>query len=349
MISSSPIPPRPNDGTNQPALEPASAEGAVEADAPQEGSAEEAPMVHLRFAPKSAFAPHPRLEAIPMSSDVALYLTGKKDERAEGLIEDLAAFNDGVYAHGIIEPVKVVPCPPLLTGEDDGIRWWIVDGRTRTASAQEGDEIPFVEVDPTEVDAIIEGTITGRRNWTKGQKAYLAVIRNPHLLEVTSGERTDLRTECGGSTREEIAGRFGVSLRLLEQAIEVVRTMDNFRGGYPKKVEEMEMEVWAGTGLAQVLSGLKGFGASFGQTKPKPVASAAAAGLAKLAKATKGFGEWDRAQVMAFRDEAQKFWDDLDPSVSEFLTWVKVGATSELEKIIEAHKPAEVLTEGGVE
>ncbi len=329
-------------------IEKAIADNAAEAD-----EVDGSPMVHLRFAPKSAFAHHPRLADIPMPGAVADYLAKQKDDRADAWREDIAAFRSGVNLHGIVEPLKVVPCPPLLTGEDDGIRWWVVDGRTRLDSAPENEEIPFVEVDPDDVDDIIETTVSGRRNWTKGQKAYLAVCRHPEVMEVGRGN-PQFRTECGigstdepsGLSAESLASRFGVSVRLIEQAIALVREMDNLRGGYPAKVEAAEMEVWAGTGLAAVLSGLKGYASTAGKTKPNPVASAAADGLRKLAKATKNFGEWTQPQVMAFRDEAQKFWHSLDTQAAEFLIWVHAHHNDRIEQIIAMHQPAE---EGGAE
>jgi hypothetical protein len=329
-----PIPPRPvaEDVTEEPANDEAPA-------------VDPSPMVHLRYAPRSQFAHHPRLAMIPMSADVCAYLETKKDERAEGLAEDLAAFNDTVYTAGILEPIKVIPCPPLLVGEDDGVRWWVVDGRTRIQSLEADDEVPFVEINPDEVEAVIESTITGRRNWSKGQKAYLAVLRNPEIVtEARDRQRTG---EPSALSAEGLANRFGVSPRLIEQATEVARAMESLRSVRPELVESQEMEIWAGTGLASVLSALKGAMATVG--KPKPTAPpyvAAALGLKKVAKLAGQFSTWNQADMMAFRDEVATFWQEVGDEFAEFLTLVRDGDARKVEAIIAAR---ELAQEGGRE
>jgi len=352
-----PIPARPVEESEEVEVSPEEQEPV---DAEEE--VDPSPMVHLRYAPKSAFAHHPRLADIPMPGRVLEFLESKQDAgRAADLAEELAAFRNGVFHAGIIEPLKVVPCPPLLwktvAGEVDPVRWWIVDGRTRHEAAPENEEIPFVEIFPNEVDTVIEATVSGRRNWTKGQKAYLAVLRNRHFLESEVGnpqfKKPQLDTECpiAGAvpdepeTREDLAARFGVSMTLLKQAIELVRAMDSLREGYPKKVEDAEMQVWAGDGLASVLSGLKGFQSTVGKSKPGGAFALAARHLTAVAKSAKNFATWNQAEMMAFRDAVADFWEALPAEAGDFLTLVRVHDTRSIEALIAKREAAK--EEGG--
>lgn len=276
------------------------------------------PMVHLRFGTKSEFAHHPALASIPMPSQVLEFLEAKKDaDRASELAADLAAFRAGVDAAGIIEPLKVVPCPPLLSGEDDGVRWWVVDGRTRLDAAPENEEIPFVEVDPAAIGAIIEATITGRRNWTKTQKAFLAVDRTPELHADRHGQRTDLATSVKNT---EVAERYGISLALLEKAIAFYR-----RYAGKKTLETVRLQVMAGMSFAEINSGTGGRDATKDQPKAGLPVDRAATGLLRWGKTLAGADEWPEAHRGLFAESVEKFWAEAPAAVKAMFREVVEG------------------------
>lgn len=272
------------------------------------------PMVHLRFASPSDFAPHPELMAIPTMKDVIGYTSSKRQaDRTEELLTEQAALYDDIARHGVIEPLKVVPADPKSVA-NSGVTWWIVDGRHRHDAAKWAgeSEIPFVEVNPEEVESIIVGSIVGRRHWTKTQKAFLAVERNPFLLGGKAG-RSGKSPESGlFPTLGEIATRFGVSRSLLCEAVEFYRP---FAG--KQALESVRLQIMAGIGFANVVSGKGGEAATKDKAgKPLPV-DVATTRLLKFGKTLSkaGADEWSEDHLSVFGETVREFWKSVPASL----------------------------------
>lgn len=308
----------------------------------------------------SAFSIHPDLDRIAMMSATHAALARAKNKDAakveitEGIQDDWTAFVDEIYLHGVLEPIKVLKIPARLPDEVDGVQYLIVDGRHRWQASQEAGlaTIPFEIVDHSQARAIMEGTITARRNYTKAQKAYIAVLFHPELLDVKAGNpQFGINAELGKSdsgamaevsvSPKNIATKYGVGERTMRQAVEVSRLMDSLRGTYPRKVEAQELEIWAGAGLPSVLSALKGISLTAGKKMPQHVNSGVASRYLKgFATVSKDFASWNQAQVMAFRDEVITFWDEVDDGFADFLTLCRVRDNATIESIIAARELA---------
>jgi hypothetical protein len=192
--------------------------------------------------------PSPELDMIPMRSSVVTHFGASKkpEHRAEAadLEEDLKALHSSLDADGIIEPIKA-------TVSDDGKTAMIWDGRHRHQWAL-GRGLALVPVQHVTADqgrAIIAATVVGRRHWTKGQKAWLAVNLHPELISNKTGPKKN-----GELTRETVATLFGVSMPVLEQAIKLATTFAQL----PSLRERHEPGIWAGHGLGAVLAGIPG-------------------------------------------------------------------------------------------
>jgi len=308
----------------------------------------------------SAFSIHPDLDRIAMMSatHAALATAKNKDaskiEITEGIQDDWTAFVDEIREHGVLEPIKVLKIPARLPDEVDGVQYLIVDGRHRWQASEEAGlaTIPFEIVDHSQARAIMEGTITARRNYTKAQKAFIAVLFHPELLDVKAGNpQFGINAELGkpdlGANAElivspkAIATKYGVGERTLRQAVEVSRLMDSLRGTYRRKVEAQELEIWAGAGLPSVLSALKGIQSTAGKKMPKQVnLGVASRHLKGFAAVSKEFVTWNQAEMMAFRDEVTTFWDEVDDGFADFLTLCRVRDNATIESIIAARELA---------
>ncbi len=192
-------------------------------------------------------APAPELSIIPMLGAVATHhaASRKPDHReaAEELQQDLAALHASLDRDGIIEPLKVT----LAEDGQSGIIW---DGRHRNEWAlNKGVQVPVTLVTREQGLAIISATVAGRRHWTKGQKAWLAVQLNPSLLSNRTGPKKQ-----GVAGREEIAHTFGVRPSILDQAIALAKAFE----AAPALRERHEPGIWAGFGLGAVLAGIPG-------------------------------------------------------------------------------------------
>jgi hypothetical protein len=220
---------------------------------------------------------HPLLQRVGMMESLAGHFANKAKkagknrdehkERAAELESDWRALCESVRKNGILEPIKVSRHPIMD-------RWEIVDGRNRWNAAKEVGLkwVPVLRVSPEAAAEIIATTVAARRHYSKGSTAYLAILLNPAIA--TDGDARKKaahfrsRTECGTDaapgpalsaepenaiTAEAIALKFSVSPRLLEQAAELYRLLEE----HPMFRDDAEADVWAGCGLGGVLAGVK--------------------------------------------------------------------------------------------
>lgn len=267
---------------------------------------------------------HPLLERVMMLDEVSRHLSAnhhgdaKRKELADEMAEEWSAFVGNIAEVGVLEPIKVVE---NATGR------LVVDGRhRREASIELGlTEIPIQIVSEDQAQAIIDGTVAGRRHWTKGTRAYFAVLQHPEVagrgpgnpalsagLKGKKGEKaSNPALSAGLKTAPELAEMFGVSLRLIEQAIELYKKLD----GKPKLRERIEPSIWAGVGLSNLLTGLGGLepteGVPRGPSSPLTVVK----GLKSLARKLAGFSEWTPAHRDMFADDWRQTVASLPPEV----------------------------------
>jgi hypothetical protein len=203
-------------------------------------------------------SPHPSLARIALVSEsvAALAANAHGDQsrldRAVELEEDWQAWLAEIKENGIKEPIRVIrdpqstsPVPAFLA----------IDGRHRLAAAKElgMNSIPTILVDEIEMPAIVEGSVNGRRHWTKSQRAFFAVLMHPEVAAADrkTGRPEKRHTECVVSI-DSLATRFGVSSTLLDQAIKLYRMLDEF----PDFRDRIEPSLWGGASLAGLLQGL---------------------------------------------------------------------------------------------
>lgn len=204
---------------------------------------------------------HPSLERIALVPDASAALLGShhgdqgRQERGQELAEDWAAWVEEIRQNGVREPLRVIRRP---VGEADCRPlpgYWVIDGRHRfTGAAQAGKTVlPCIVVEETDANALAAGSVIGRRHWTKSQRAWFAVILHPEVAaeDRKTGRPAKSRTECGVSNGD-LASRFGVSLRLIEQAVELYRGLE----AYPDFKVRIEPSIWGGAGLGDLVNGL---------------------------------------------------------------------------------------------
>ncbi|WP_397379676.1 hypothetical protein [Prosthecobacter sp.] len=238
------------------------------------------------------------LTAVPMMNDVASRFleSAKADLRQEG--KTLADEIDALHLHlddiGIQEPIPVT----FTNGNDatEGVTAW--DGRHRTAWAIERclDTVPVRVVSRKEGHALLEGTVIGRRHWTKGQRAWLAVTLHPQVVGNTKGRPG--KSDSVGITAQSLADRFGVSADLIDQAVKIHRVFEQL----PTLREKHEPGIWIGHGLGAVLAGIPG--ATTTEDKPKKQISwtTMQGPLSTLSNVAKSFGKWSTEERDCARD-----------------------------------------------
>lgn len=314
----------------------------------EDDAEEEAEPVLAGVADLGAFMIHPDLEAISMMEDAHKWLAknhhgdATRRDASEEISRDWEAFVDEIREHGVREMIKVVPAATLPAGfDDDGVRWQIVDGRHRwQASTQAGlATIPYEVVDLSEVRAIIEGTIAARRNYTKGQKAFIAVQFHPELL-AGQGARHDIGTECRSYTQPEICAKYGVGERVLRQAIELHQKT----AGKKKLGEEVRMQVWAGFGLGGILSGLAGKEATGAKPRKPSDIGTISRTLASYRSQVREFASWPRTHRVAFADELRGMVEASPPEVNQLLSALLSGDDAAVNEILNASIPEHLNT-----
>lgn len=270
---------------------------------------------HVR---RSLITVSPLLACVPMMRDVAAKFreAPKADLKRVGaeLLAEHAALLDSLDEHGILEPIKCYR---------EGRRWVAVDGRHRLEwldkrLAEEDQEriedlqaanpdrvvidsrslnprVPLIEVGKTEAERIIEASVIGRRHWTKGQRAWLGVMRHPEVCAATRQTRTD-----SVGTAPALAARLGVSADLVSQAVELYRRLHapGSKPGSPAAIEaaaaraKYEHLIWGGAGLGAILAGIGGGEATVGKKKAPTGFHHLDAPLASLTRLSKCWMEW---------------------------------------------------------
>lgn len=195
---------------------------------------------------------HPMLARVLMMHEVSERLGKqkvKKPEHRDAIVEldaDMQAFFADLDENGIIEPLKVTVDGKVADGRH----------RLRWASLRDALSVPVVVVSDEEAVRIIEGSVVARRHWTKGMKAYFAVLMHPEVADTKVGR--PINSDSVGITREALAAKFGVSSDLIDQACKLFTAFEASK----TLREKHEKLVWAGFGLGGIIAGLAGHDAT---------------------------------------------------------------------------------------
>lgn len=260
----------------------------------------------------------PELAAVPMMGAVAHHYTGgkgKRDEVAAEITAELQAFFSSLDRDGIKEALKA------SRNADGTLKLW--DGRHRLLWAEQSGQktVPVLVVTEAEGRAIVEASVLGRRHWTKGQRAYLAVRLHPEVTEgVQGGARGKIHSVK--ITVEELAARTGVSVGLLHQAVDLYRKFyaPGCKAKSPEAIEaaalreKYEMSIWAGAGLGAVIAGIGGGTSTDGKSRNPSSFKSLDKPLGTIATLSKSFTKWTAEE----RDKAvtlmvTRFREDLTP------------------------------------
>jgi hypothetical protein len=242
------------------------------------------------------------LTVVPMMGTIAERFQGaaKADLRAEGqsLSEELTALHGELEKFGIQEPIPVTFMVEKKKGQKKKawVKGW--DGRHRTgwALGKGLKTVPVRVVTEAEGRAHLESTVIGRRHWTKGQRAWLAVTLHPAVAGNTKGRPG--KSDSVGITAADLASRFGVSPDLIDQAVKIHRVFEQL----PSLREKHEPGIWVGHGLGAVLAGIPG--AITTESKPKPAISwtTMQGPLSTLSNVAKSFAKWTAEERDCARD-----------------------------------------------
>lgn len=263
---------------------------------------------HLKLAPE--------LAAVPMTGAVADHY--RNNPKAAALRAELdserLANQQSMDKIGIVEPLKV-------TLSADGTHGKLWDGRHRLewALARGKDTVPVMHVSEEVGRELMEISVIGRRHWTKGQRAYLAVICHSEVAGVSVG-----RPKKGAAmSRTELANHHGVSADLIDQAVAVYRAFHapDAKANSAEAIEaadckaKYEMSIWAGHGLGAVIAGIGGGKATHNKDRK-------ASGWANLDKPlgtmTRLSHQWDTwaedERSKALKLMSTRFKDDFSPA-----------------------------------
>lgn len=309
--------------------------------------------------PVAELAPHPALARVALVPEVAAWQAANhhgdpaRKERAEEQAADWAAWVAEVAAHGIREPLRVVRVADPGEGEP---AWLVIDGRHRLAAAEAAglETVPCREADAAELPAVAEGSVTGRRHWTKGQRAFFAVMLHPQVADEEDAKiRQKAKLKAGDSrsalnaergTKEgqvaddtlsatDLAARFGVSKRLIEDAIWLYRAF----ASNPIARDRVEPSLWAGASLAgcrQGVAALEDGRTGPGKERPEP------SGLSLLTRyrgehalAAKTFATLtdDQRDLLTLR-----YRESLADAPPAYLRWQHIQLTAALNELEEA-------------
>jgi hypothetical protein len=207
-------------------------------------SAHNAPLARI-MRKTDELKPHELLERVMMMRDVTSHLAGlkvKKDEHKNKELE-LREDHDSFYASldevGIQDALKVTPSGKIADGRH---RWdWAVLRGIK--------EVPTVIVSEEEAIKIIETMLIARRYMSKSMKAYVAVLMHPEVVEKGRGKPNSAQN--AELTADSLAIKYGVSVRLIEQAIELYKSFEQSK----KLKADMEWRIFAGFGLGGLLAG----------------------------------------------------------------------------------------------
>lgn len=277
----------------------------------------EATVHHVR---RSLISIDPRLEAVPMMGAVGSKFLGsaKPEVRKVGqeLTDEAAALFASLEELGILEPIKAYR---------RGRRWVTVDGRHRMAGSKQT-RIPLIEVSEEEAMQIIEGSVIGRRHWTKGQRAWLGVCQHPEVCDVEAKDSLkQVRSDSVGTVglnATSLAKRLGVSADVVSQAVTLYRA---FRApGFPESspeaieaaacAESYEHLIWGGAGLGAILAGIAGGEKTVGQPKLPTGFHHLVKPLDELKRLSKAFVTWnDEERAKASRLLTLRVKEDMTP------------------------------------
>ena len=238
------------------------------------------------------------LQAVPMLDAVAerFQNAAKAELRQEGqeCADTLTALHAQLDELGIQDPIPVT----FTNGNDasEGVTAW--DGRHRTAWAIEQglETVPVRVVTRKEGHALMEATVVGRRHWTKGQLAWLAVTLHPEVAGNTKGRPE--KSHSVGLTVEGLAQRFGVSAALIDQAVKIYRTFEQL----PTLREKHEPGIWIGHGLGAVLAGIPGATTTTNLPKKQISWTTMQGPLSTLSSVAKSFSKWSAEERDCARD-----------------------------------------------
>ena len=243
------------------------------------------------------------LSVVPMLGTIAdrFSAAAKADLRAEGaaLTAELSALHGELDAHGIREPIPVTFMVEKKKGHKPRhwVRGW--DGRHRTGWALSKDlkTVPVRVVTEAEGRALLEATVIGRRHWTKGQRAWLAVTLNPIVCKQAEG-RPKKNSDSVGVSAEQLGSRFGVGPDLIGQAVKIYRCFEQLS----TLREKHEPGIWLGHGLGAVLAGIPGAMAT--EDKPKKAVSwtTMQGPLKTLNRVAGSFSKWSADEKECARD-----------------------------------------------
>jgi hypothetical protein len=261
----------------------------------------------IRLLPLSSLKPSAYLELCPTMGQTIELLNGAGDaERRERLMCDLEAFRASVARDGVLEPLKV-----QCVGPDE---YEILDGRERYAAAVHAglEQAPCLEVD-TPQEALLHATVVGRRHWTKGMKAWLAVKMCPGLAFLDhGGTRRGKQADQVHSvnliweTCSLAAEATGVSTGLMNQACQLYAELYKPDGTAKPAAALIEPKVWLGHGLGTMLSGAGGQAATKDQAR-RPSGFYSAQPLFKsLASRCRDFDAWPAEQQAHLQAEAEE-------------------------------------------
>lgn len=240
------------------------------------------------------------LAAVPMLGSIAEhYATASKaDLRAEAaeINAAKAALWATLDANGIQDAIPVTWMAEAGSKRRYLQAW---DGRHRAewAMARDLKTVPVHHVTEAEGRALLESTVVGRRHWTKGQLAWLAVNLHPSVADNDVGRPSknshSVRVSVG-----DLSARFGVSAPLVSQAVEIFRTFAEA----PSLRAKYEPGIWLGHGLGAVLAGIPGGETTVDKPKPASGFRSLAVPLASLNRLATQFVKWNEAEKSAARD-----------------------------------------------
>jgi hypothetical protein len=234
----------------------------------------------------------------------------KRRERGQDASETWDAFCREIAANGVLEPIKVTgPGGISITDGriwNESAEWQIVDGRHRYEAAKAAGlaEIPVHWVPEDVASRIMEGSLIGRRHFSKSGKAWLAVSIYPQITEAKAGNpqfSENENRENKGLAAGDVAKKFGISHALLSQACDLYR---KYHG--TSLFDTVNWLVWGGTSLGGIEAGL-------GYLKKKDEAASNAATWSTAIKAGQGlfrrlsgFTSWAAPDQQLFKENLAK-------------------------------------------
>lgn len=250
--------------------------------------------------PASALTAHPLLAAAPTMLQLAAELAesrhADRHTAAEEMRQEWDAFVTSVKRDGILEPLQVVA---------DGDGYLVIDGRHRLAAAEAAglESVPCFVRPAEQTLAIIEGTLAGRRHWTKGMRAYFLVGLHPRVVSAKKG-RPSKSEKCHSvafSTAADLADANGLSRQLVDQAVDLYRAFHapDHKPGSPEAIEaaalreRYEIAIWAGAGLGAVLAGIGGGETTVGKPRPASKFHSFDKPLSTLSRLGKQWLKWE--------------------------------------------------------